>query len=50
MKIKLKIIFIYLLSFFYFNLITAVIGDEVYIVLKIEDEIVTNLDVINEKN
>ena len=50
MKIKLKIIFIYLLSFFYFNLITAVIGDEVYIVLKIEDEIVTNLDVIKEKN
>ena len=50
MKNKLKITFIYLLSFFYFNLITAVIGSEVYIVLKIEDEIVTNLDVIKEKN
>lgn len=50
MKNKLKITFIYLLSFFYFNLITAVIGTEVYIVLKIEDEIVTNLDVIKEKN
>ena len=50
MKNKLKITFIYLLSLFYFNLITAVIGDEVYIVLKIEDEIVTNLDVIKEKN
>ena len=46
MKNKLKITFIYLLSFFYFNLITAVIGSEVYIVLKIEDEIVTNLDII----
>ena len=50
MKNKLKITFIYLLSFFYFNIITAVIGSEVYIVLKIEDEIVTNLDVIKEKN
>ena len=50
MKNKLKIIFIYFLSFFYFNLITAVIGSEVYIVLKIEDEIVTNLDIIKEKN
>ena len=50
MKNKLKIIFIYFLSFFYFNLINAVIGSEVYIVLKIEDEIVTNLDVIKEKN
>ena len=50
MKNKLIITFIYLLSFFYFNLITAVIGTEVYIVLKIEDEIVTNLDVIKEKN
>ena len=50
MKNRLKITFIYLLSFFYFNLITAVIGSEVYIVLKIEDEIVTNLDVIKEKN
>ena len=50
MKNKLKITFIYLLSFFYFNLITAVIGSEVYIVLKIEDEIVTNLDIIKEKN
>ena len=50
MKNKLKITFIYLLSFFYFNLITTVIGTEVYIVLKIEDEIVTNLDVIKEKN
>ena len=39
-----------MLSFFYFNLITTVIGTEVYIVLKIEDEIVTNLDVIKEKN
>ena len=50
MKNKLKITFIYLLSFFYFNLITAVIGNEVHIVLKIEDEIVTNLDIIKEKN
>ncbi len=50
MKNKLKITFIYLLSLFYFNLITAVIGNEVYIVVKIEDEIVTNLDVIKEKN
>ena len=50
MKNKLKITFIYLLSLFYFNLITAVIGSEVHIVLKIEDEIVTNLDVIKEKN
>ena len=50
MKNKLKIIFIYFLSFFYFNLITVVIGSEVYIVLKIEDEIVTNLDIIKEKN
>lgn len=50
MKNKLIITFIYLLSFFYFNLITAVIGSEVYIVLKIEDEIVTNLDIIKEKN
>jgi len=48
-KNKLIITFIYLLSFFYFNLITAAIGSEVYIVLKIEDEIVTNLDVIKEK-
>ena len=39
-----------MLSFFYFNLITAVIGNEVHIVLKIEDEIVTNLDIIKEKN
>ena len=38
MKNKLIITFIYLLSFFYFNLITAAIGSEVYIVLKIEDE------------
>ena len=50
MKNKLKITFIYFLSFFYFNLITAVIGNEVHIVLKIEDEIVTNLDIIKEKN
>ena len=50
MKNKLIITFIYLLSFFYFNLITAVIGNEVHIVLKIEDEIVTNLDIIKEKN
>jgi len=49
-KNKLIITFIYLLSFFYFNLITAVIGNEVHIVLKIEDEIVTNLDIIKEKN
>ena len=39
-----------MLSFFYFNLITAVIGNEVHIVLKIENEIVTNLDIIKEKN
>ena len=39
-----------MLSFFYFNLIAPVIGGEVYIVLKIEDEIVTNLDVIKEKS
>ncbi len=45
-----KILYIYLLSFFYFNLITAVIGNEVHIVLKIENEIVTNLDIIKEKN
>ena len=50
MKNKLIITFIYLLSFFYFNLITAVIGNEVHIVLKIENEIVTNLDIIKEKN
>ena len=50
MKNKLIITIIYLLSFFYFNLITAVIGNEVHIVLKIEDEIVTNLDIIKEKN
>ena len=50
MKNKLIISFIYLLSFFYFNLITAVIGNEVHIVLKIENEIVTNLDIIKEKN
>ena len=50
MKNKLIIAFIYLLSFFYFNLITAVIGNEVHIVLKIENEIVTNLDIIKEKN
>ena len=50
MKNKLKITFVYFLSFFYFNLITAVIGNEVHIVLKIEDEIVTNLDIIKEKN
>ena len=50
MKNELKITFIYFLSFFYFNLITAVIGNEVHIVLKIEDEIVTNLDIIKEKN
>ena len=50
MKNKLIITFIYLLSFFYFNLITSVIGNEVHIVLKIEDEIVTNLDIIKEKN
>ena len=50
MKNKLKITFIYLLSFFYFNLIAPVISGEVYIVLKIEDEIVTNLDVIKEKS
>jgi len=49
-KNKLIITFIYLLSFFYFNLITAVIGNEVHIVLKIENEIVTNLDIIKEKN
>ena len=49
MKNKLIITFIYLLSFFYFNLITAVIGNEVHIVLKIENEIVTNLDIIKEK-
>ena len=39
-----------MLSFFYFNLITAVIGNEVHIVLKIENEIITNLDIIKEKN
>ena len=50
MKNKLIITFIYLISFFYFNLITAVIGNEVHIVLKIENEIVTNLDIIKEKN
>ena len=50
MKNKLIITFIYLLSFFYFNLITAVMGNEVHIVLKIENEIITNLDIIKEKN
>ena len=47
---KLKITFLYFFLFFYLNLITETISNEVYIVLKIENEIVTNLDIIKEKN